>query len=230
MFGEYLNGKWQILLCLVLFFTGCVNQQKSELATHEHADSLISSSQSLIKDDLFEAFTVYNAGGVEKADLQIIDVDQSDIDRAFQVRTPQKTDQPWNYSINFYNSFPVNKGEVVFASFVARSCPNTSVESKGSVKAIMMEPMPSYALLSSLELETCKEFRQGRIAFKADHDYQPAEIQLSIQFGYDPQTIETANIVFVNCGQNIQISDLGISHDAVVHKREIGRASCRERV
>ena len=220
MFGECLNGKWQILLCLVLFFTGCVNQQKSELTTHEHADSLISSSQSLIKDDLFEAFTVYNAGGVEKADLQIIDVDQSDIDRAFQVRTPQKTDQPWNYSINFYNSFPVNKGEVVFASFVARSCPNTSVESKGSVKAIMMEPMPSYALLSSLELETGKEFRQGRIAFKADHDYQPAEIQLSIQFGYDPQTIETASIVFVNCGQNIEISDLGISHDAVVHKRE----------
>ena len=63
MFGEFLNGKWQILLCLVLFFTGCVNQQKSELTTHEHADSLISSSQSLIKDDLFEAFTVYNAGG-----------------------------------------------------------------------------------------------------------------------------------------------------------------------
>ncbi|MHC5092759.1 MAG: endo-1,4-beta-xylanase, partial [Planctomycetota bacterium] len=116
--------------------------------------------------------------------------------------------------------FPVNKGDVVFASFVARSCPNTSVESKGSVKAIMMEPMPSYALLSSLELETGKEFRQGRIAFKADHDYQPAEIQLSIQFGYDPQTIETANIRFVNCGPNTTISDLAISHDAVVHKRE----------
>ncbi|MHC4856919.1 MAG: hypothetical protein ACYTBY_03780 [Planctomycetota bacterium] len=149
MFGECLNGKWQILLCLVLFFTGCINQQKSELAAHEQTDSLISSSQSLIKDDIFEVFTVYNAGGIEKADLQIIDVHQSDIDRAFQVRTPQKTDQPWNYSINFYNSFPVNKGDVVFASFVARSCPNTSVESKGSVKAIMMEPMPTDAVVCS---------------------------------------------------------------------------------
>lgn len=202
-----------------MLFGAYAFSQDSGENTDDRADTLIRSGKTLIKGDLFETFSAYNAGGVEKADLQIVSIDGTDIDKAIRISTPEKTNQAWNYSINFYNSFPVNKGDVVFASVKARAVETTGGIPKGTVNIIMMEPMPSYAMLSSLEFNTGKEFCQGRIAFKADHDYQPAEIQFSIQFGYDPQTIETADIKFVNCGNDAQIKQLALSADAVVHER-----------
>jgi endo-1,4-beta-xylanase len=204
-----------ILLSIVILLAGCVDANRSV----QIDNVIIPSGETLIKGDLFGAFSVYQAGGIEKADMQIVTLEDAGFDKAFQFSTPQKTDQPWNYSINAYNAFPVGKGEVVLASFYARAKENSSGLSIGTVNVIMMEPMPSYAMLSSLELKVDKDFRQGRIAFKADHDYQPAEIQLSLQFGYDPQIIEAANIEFINYGKDVRISDLAISDNAVVHKR-----------
>ena len=198
----------------------CLNLSVSFLFADGHTDLLIPPGQSLIQGDLFQAFTIYNAGGLEASNLQIIDINDVHYHKAFKLTTPQKTNQPWNYSINFYNAFPVNKGDFVFASFVVRAEPNHTGESKGHVKAMMMEPMPSYAPLASLELEVDNNFRQGRIAFKADHDYQPAEIQLSIQYGYDPQTIEIADIKFIKCNQDIEIADLAVSANTIIYKRQ----------
>jgi endo-1,4-beta-xylanase len=208
-----------LFLVLLLFCGGCTFFQPSEQTIRTEADSIVWSGRSLIKGDFFEQFTAYNSGGIEPVKLEIVSVDGSFISKVFRVTTSQKPDQVWGYSINTYNSYPVKKGEVVFASLYVRALANKSGTAKGNLNIIIMEPMPSYALLGSIKLGVGRDFREVRIAFKTDHDYNPAELQFGIQFGYEPQAVEIGDITFVNCGGGVKIKDLALSDGAVVHKR-----------
>lgn len=214
----------RLLVLVLLLLCGateisCTDSQVSEQAVRTEADSVACSARTLLNGDVFEQFTLYNTGGIEPAQLEVVSVEDAVIDKVFRIITSQKPQKPWGYSLNAYNARPVREGEVVFASLYVRALENESGIAKGTINVTIIEPMPSYALLASIELEVNKDFTEARIAFKADHDYNPAEQQFSVQFGYEPQAVEIGGISFVNYGDGIEIKDLALSDGAVVHKR-----------
>ena len=210
-----MNATKIVSLVLMLLLTGGCRNGNTENHQDKH---LTASGKSLLKKDILERIRPYSAPGKTPMQIEPIAVKHDDFDTAFSIRTHEKTENIWGYSLLVSNDNPIKKGDVVFASFYIRMTTDDTNSTQPTIHAAMSEPMPSYLQLATVSEMLTSEWKLVRFAFKSNYDYQKNGVELALQFGLEPKALEIGGLTFINYGSNVNIAGLELSPNAVVHE------------
>jgi GH35 family endo-1,4-beta-xylanase len=128
---------------------------------------------------------------------------------AIRVNTLRKADQVWRIQTQFFFDKPIRKGDVLFASFAMRG--SGTVARQPRVEVILGqfgEPWLNFAILGVSPRDTWDRYYIKAIA---PADFDGGKARITLNYGFDPQTVEIADLRVVNYGTSVNFDALPIS-------------------
>jgi GH35 family endo-1,4-beta-xylanase len=149
-------------------------------------------------------------GGKSAADARVktMDITGQPFQQALRVETLKRPPYPWNITLASPTTGVIRKGDVLLASVVARRINSRQETGEALVELIVEENSDEHHKLLELATSVGPEWTPIRAPLVADKDYPAGAAQLSLRFGYPPQTIEVAAIALTNFGATMTAKDL----------------------
>ena len=125
---------------------------------------------------------------------------------AYRVTTRGTPSAKWGVQLHAYNASAIRKGDVVFATFKARS--GGSLVGDATTEFIFERASPDWEKSVAFSTTVGLAWTQIDIPFRAAADLGPGEGHASFRVGYAGQTIEIAEIRIVNLGPDHDLLSL----------------------
>jgi endo-1,4-beta-xylanase len=147
------------------------------------------------------------------AQMQVVAVAGQPFGQAIQVRTLQRPPQPYNIQLAARTVAPVERDDVLLATFYVRGIEST--DETGEARTTIIFEQASDPYTKSLDF-TVGALAGGKwqridIPFQAAGRYTAGQAQVTFRLGYAPQTIEIGGISVVNYQKSVRLSDLPIT-------------------
>lgn len=127
---------------------------------------------------------------------------------ALRVETLKRPPYPWNITLMTLTTGGMRKGDVLLATVMARRIMSRQETGEALIEVIVEENEEEHHKLLEHAASVGPEWTPIRAPFIADKDYPPGTAQLSLRFGYQPQTIEIEAVSVTNFGPGIALKDL----------------------
>ena len=180
------------------------------------------------------ALAAFQPGGNAATDARVKTVRLSGqpFPEALQVATLKRPPYPWNITLAAPTTGPIHKGDVLFASVSARRIASRQETGEALLELVVEGNSDGHHKLIELASSVGPEWTPVRAPFVADADYQAGAAQVSLRFGYAPQTIEVAAIGLTNFGTRATVKDLPLTttHYAGWATNAAWRAAAAERI
>lgn len=157
-----------------------------------------------------EDATALTLGGKSATDAHVttVSVAGQPFGRARQIATLKQPPYPWNITLSVPTFAAIHKGDVLLASVVARRIASRQETGEALLEMIVEQNAEEHHKLLEHATSVGPEWTPIRAPLVADADYPPGTAQVSLRFGYQPQTIEVAAISLSNFGVSVAVKDL----------------------
>ena len=203
-----LNPKFRFrALCFVVFAAGVTAScaQRPALSQAVPAAATATKATSLLPADALAAFKL---SGAKAADAQVTPVaaDQPDFQRALRVVTLVQPQKPYEIQLTARTAAPVAKGDVLLATFWARTI--TSPIGEGFVGITFEQAMPEYTRSFGFDTSAGTQWKRFDFPFRSVGSYAPGEAMMNLRVGFAPQTIEIAGVSLQDYGADADLNAL----------------------
>ena len=144
-------------------------------------------------------------GGKNAADVRVtpVSVSGQPFNEALQVETLKRPPYPWNITLAAPTIGAILKGDVLLATASARRVKSRQETGEALIELIVEKNDPEHHKLLEFAASVGPDWTLLRAPFVADKDYPAGAAQLSMRFGYQPQTIEVAAVGLTNYGAQV---------------------------
>lgn len=156
-------------------------------------------------DDAITNFTrIGNAGTIN-----VVDVEHEKFSKALEINVTAQTDNYWNFQLAFKTNMALEEGDVCLVSFWARTTKSPSETGEGLLTAII-EHNETYAKPLSKTFSPGGEWVHFVYAFKSNMSLSADKHRAAFFLGYGIQTIQVADVQFLNYKNTLTVDDLPI--------------------
>ncbi len=162
-----------------------------------------------------DALAAFHLGGANWRDAQVqtVAVTGQPFTQAVRVRTLQRPPQPYNIQLAARTVTPVEKDDVLLATFYVRGIEST--DETGEARTTIVFEQASDPYTKSLEFTASAPAGGGwqriDMPFQAAGSYAAGQAQVTFRVGYAPQTIEIGGISVMSYRKSVRPSDLPIT-------------------
>jgi endo-1,4-beta-xylanase len=169
-------------------------------------DKKLPEGKALLKPGL-DAFGLHSGPNAE-GEVKLIDVAGQPFKQAIRGVVKQRPAESWHTQVNCLLTQPVKRGDVALISFHARSPESKNYGGKGLFMLYLGTPETDLEVTFSEEISVGKEWKHYQIPVTLADNYEPAKGMLNFDFGFDPQTLELADLKLTSYGREVKESDL----------------------
>lgn len=116
----------------------------------------------------------------------------------------------WDTQIQFPSAAGIAENDVILIAFYARTISSIEEGGEGAVN-VVIEHGTTYAKEISTKLRIAKEWKQYFASVKSKSTWTTAEVRYALFTGYPSQTIEVADVQFLNYKKTLTLNDLPIT-------------------
>jgi hypothetical protein len=142
------------------------------------------------------------------AEYKTVDVTGQPFKQAIQAKVKQRPSDPWHAQVNSLIAVPVKKGDVVLASFYVRTLDSKNEGGKGQFSVYFGVPETELETTITQEILAGPKWTKVQIPATVAADYEAGKGMLNLDFGFEPQTLEFAEIKVTNYGSQVKVGDL----------------------
>lgn len=158
-----------------------------------------------VLSDNLEAFQLVGRDA-SKGRIQLVSSGNAEFKTAIRAQTLESIQQPYYLQLSAKTMVPISKGDVLQASFWARTIESPMGEA--FVGFTFEQTAPPFQRAMGMENSTGKEWKKFNFPFNAVADAAPGEALLNLRLGYLPQIIEIGGITLRNYGKNASLESL----------------------
>jgi endo-1,4-beta-xylanase len=142
--------------------------------------------------------------------VEVVTVKDKEFTTALRLTTVKPAPSSWLLGANAKTLAPVRKGDVLWVSFQSRRVTSLKETGEAIAEVTFMQKKPAGGEVRPLEngFTTNIEWRTTSIPFVAKEDSEAGMATLAIRFGGAIQSLEVADLVVVNYGSNVNVTDL----------------------
>lgn len=115
---------------------------------------------------------------------------------------------PWDVQLGARLIAPVAEGDTLWVGFVARRVTTLQETGEALVEVIVEQSARPHAKLLERAISVGPRWTQIAIPFVADRSAATGELQLTLRLGYNPQSLELADVRLLNHGPGVPIASL----------------------
>jgi GH35 family endo-1,4-beta-xylanase len=187
---------------------------------------------------LFLLFTAINAAGTQapeggvmmnttsgttwqrigKGTVTQVDVEGQLFTKALRATTGTDVVNYWDAQIQFPSATGIEANDVVLVAFYARTISTVDETGEGSV-TIVIENSTTYAKELSVKISIGSEWKEYYASAKCVSTLAANQVRYAFQTGYRSQTIEVADVRFLNYKNTLTLDDLPVT-EISYHGRE----------
>lgn len=116
----------------------------------------------------------------------------------------------WDTQIQFPSVSGIAANDIILVAFYARTISSVQETGEGSV-AVIIEHSTTYAKEISTKLMIGREWKQYYASVKSKVNWTASEIRYAFFTGYPSQTIEVADVQFINYKNTLTLADLPVT-------------------
>jgi uncharacterized protein (TIGR03437 family) len=180
-------------LLSLLLLTGAAAQQPS----------------SIIRGDPFDCFTMHGAAA---SNLTVVGVDGMPFAKAWRIRTPYPSPNPWDIRIRCFDTLPVKSGDTILATFWMRAL--SSRTGLGLTTFVVEKGRDPWTKSAEWTTGAGAEWKKVEVPFTMLETYTSTGSEgynISFWVTFEPQEIEIGGLSVMNYGQNYPLRELGLS-------------------
>jgi endo-1,4-beta-xylanase len=140
----------------------------------------------------------YNKKVVDKS---VVKVEGESFDKAFQYNIKSDLDAPWGAQTLWDTTGAVEKGDVLWIRFFARSLKNENESGEGLIRVIFQRGGGSYYKSLSHDVNLSPVWKEFYTSFKVGESYAPGKANVGFQMGLQKQLVEVADIQLFSYGK-----------------------------
>jgi len=159
---------------------------------------------SIIKDPL----TYYSRIGV--GSLTLVNITDQSFLKAFRFTTGTNVTSSWDTQIGFTPLNGISTDDVILITFFARTTASLEETGLGSL-VVCIEDKSSYAKVIYQRVEIGTEWKQYYVPLKSNASLLSTNMNCAFHMGYPSQTIEIADVQFLNYFTTKTIADLPVT-------------------
>lgn len=209
MHSSFLLSHRIFLLCTLALTSGITcapsNAQTSPTLTPLQNAALAAPSTPLLPENPLGAFVLTGRDSA-KARVRIVPATHPEFSEAIRAETLESIAQPYQAQLSARNLSPISKGDVLFASFWARTIESPMGEA--FVGFTFEQGAEPFKRSLGVESSTGSQWKQFTFPFKSAEDYAPGEAVMNLRLGYLPQTVEIGGIALRNYAANTSVESL----------------------
>ncbi len=153
-----------------------------------------------------EAFVV--SGETAKVKASRVQVEGQSFSEATRLEVLEAGKDTWSMQIQTPTVREVQAGDILLASFFVR-CERSRQESgEGQTEFVFELAQEPWAKSVSYPVTAGGVWREIHIPFPAASNYEPGGAQVIFRLGYQPQTIEIADVRVLNFGRDVDVTSL----------------------
>lgn len=139
-----------------------------------------------------------------------VTVDGQPFTKAIRCVTGNSINNFWDAQIQFPSADGIAGGDVILVSFFARTISSIQESGEGAV-TVIIEHKTTYEKEISHKVLIGSEWKQYFASVKSKSTWSTADVRYALFTGYNSQTIEVADVQFVNYKNALKIEDLPVS-------------------
>ena len=116
----------------------------------------------------------------------------------------------WDTQIQFPSAAGIAENDVILVAFYARTISSVDEGGEGAVN-VVIEHGTTYEKEISTKLRIAKEWKQYFASVKSKSTWTTAQVRYALFTGYPSQTIEVADVQFLNYKSTLTINDLPVT-------------------
>jgi hypothetical protein len=147
---------------------------------------------------------------IGKGEVTEIDVDGQPFTKGLRAVTGTDVVNHWDAQIQFPTATGIAAGDVVLVAFYARTISSVDETGEGSV-TIVIENSTTWAKELSVRISIGSEWKQYYASAKCVSTLSPTQVRYAFQTGYRSQTIEVADVKFLNYKNTLTLDDLPVT-------------------
>lgn len=147
---------------------------------------------------------------VGKGTLTQVAVSDQPFTKALRYTTGTDINNFWDAQIQFPSVAGIAKDDVILVSFFARTISSIQESGEGAA-TVIIEHRTTYEKEISHKVLIGSEWKQYYASVKSKSTWSTADVRYALFTGYTSQTIEVANVQFINYKNTIQLEDLPVS-------------------
>ncbi|MFA9388855.1 MAG: endo-1,4-beta-xylanase [Prolixibacteraceae bacterium] len=150
----------------------------------------------------------YEAVGI--GTLTVVDVVGQEFTKALQFATGTEVNNYWDTKIIFPSVQGIAVNDVILVAFMARTI-YTGQESGEGFVSVVIENKSTYDKEISQQLAVGSEWKRCYASLKSSVSLAPSEVSYGLFLGYPSQTLEIAEVQFLNYKNTIDLIDLPVT-------------------
>lgn len=200
-------------LVLVIAGSSCI---KRELRPEGSSSSSVSSSASLRRLEGVPRTPVLGASGIkafelhgekERVETSIVPVTGQEFSEALRAKIKEASSSEWSVQIQARTTAPIAAGDSLLATFWVRAA-EMQESGKAETQFVFERAEGPYTKSIMYPLYLTNEWRKVHVRFSSKEDYAPGQAQMIFRLGYEPETIEIANVTVENFGKQVTVREL----------------------
>jgi len=146
-------------------------------------------------------------GEKTKVEVTTISVEGQPFSEALQADVKSGSNSEWTVQIQAPTAAAVEKGDVLFASFFVRA---TKLREDGTAETqfVFEKSVAPYTKSVTHSIGVGTEWRKVYVRFIAGQSYGPGEAQMIFRLGYDPETLQLADVKVESFGKKVALAVL----------------------
>jgi endo-1,4-beta-xylanase len=147
---------------------------------------------------------------VGKGTLTQVNVEGQSFTKALRYTTGTDILNFWDAQILFPSVAGIAANDVILVAFYARTISSVQETGEGSV-TIIIEHKTTYAKEISTKLMIGREWKQYYVSVKSKVNWSVADIRYALFTGFNSQSIEVADVQFINYKNSLTLADLPVT-------------------
>jgi endo-1,4-beta-xylanase len=170
------------------------------------AEAALPRATPVVSGDFLSVFKLQ--GNRSHARSETISVTGQSFEQALRLRTEMKPATRYAVQLSAPNSEPVNRGDVLLASFFIRAVESLNESGEAFTEVVFEKGGPPHTKSLESSVLIGSGWQKIHLPFRAEESYGAGEARLHFRLGFDPQVIDLAAVALVNFGPDMNLHDL----------------------
>ncbi len=142
------------------------------------------------------------------AELTVVPVTGMPFTHAIRIHTITRPKNPWDIQFKTKTIGPISAGDAVLATFYMRTIDTQNESGEARLALAVQTAGPPFSSTIEQELSAPRTWEKVTLPFVSRVAWKAGKAQMTLNFGYDPQTIELADVTLVDYGSSVRVKDL----------------------
>jgi GH35 family endo-1,4-beta-xylanase len=144
----------------------------------------------------------------ELGERKMVKVEGMPFTEALELRTRQKTPNPWDFQLSGKIPAVIHKGDAIWTTLWLRATETSSESHEGFTELSIEENHEPFDKIGLFEYAASSEWKQFAWSSTAPRDYAAGEAQICLRAGYAPQVIQIGGLQVLDFGNTVRATDL----------------------